>query len=111
MPAKMPFRTFLAAILAAGGAAFMAEAQGRVGLQPASVELELDPGQPMRQIVTIANLDPAKHAYEMEKFLRLGRPPAGLEPSWNLPAPFADDPCCGAVHSLLSRRCRRHHTR
>lgn len=59
MPAKMPFRTFLAAILAAGGAAFMAEAQGRIGLQPASVELELDPGQPTRQVVTIANLDPA----------------------------------------------------
>ena len=37
----------------------MAEAQGRIGLQPASVELEVDPGQPMRQVVTIANLDPA----------------------------------------------------
>lgn len=36
----------------------MAEAQGRIGLQPASVELELDPGQPMRQVVTVANLDP-----------------------------------------------------
>lgn len=36
-----------------------AQAQGRIGLQPASVELELDPGQPMRQVVTVANLDPA----------------------------------------------------
>lgn len=60
MPAKMPFRTFLAAILAAGSAAFMAEAQGRIGIQPASVELELDAGQPMRQVVTVANLDPAR---------------------------------------------------
>lgn len=60
MPAKMPFRGLLAALLAAGGAAFMAEAQGRIGIQPASVELELDAGQPMRQVVTVANLDPAR---------------------------------------------------
>ena len=57
MPAKMPIRALLAVILAAGSAAFMAEAQGRIGLQPASVELELAPGQPARQVVTIANLD------------------------------------------------------
>lgn len=37
----------------------MAEAQGRIGLQPASVELETDAGQPMRQVVTVANLDRA----------------------------------------------------
>ncbi|WP_394705890.1 hypothetical protein [uncultured Hyphomonas sp.] len=55
----MPFRAFLAAILAAGSAAFVAEAQGRIGLQPASVELETDAGQPMRQVVTVANLDRA----------------------------------------------------
>ncbi len=59
MHAKMPFRTFLAAVLAAGSAAFMAEAQGRIGLQPASVALETDAGQPMRQVVTVANLDRA----------------------------------------------------
>ena len=59
MPAKMPFRAVLAALLAAGSAAFVAEAQGRIGLQPASVELETDAGQPMRQVVTVANLDPA----------------------------------------------------
>ena len=59
MPAKKPFRAFLAAILAAGSAAFVAEAQGRIGLQPASVELETDAGQPMRQVVTVANLDRA----------------------------------------------------
>ena len=59
MPARLPFRSFLAAVLAAGSAAFLAQAEGRIGLQPASVELELDPGEPMRQVVTIANLDPA----------------------------------------------------
>ena len=38
----------------------MAEAQSRIGLQPASVELEMDPGQPMRQVVTVANMDTAR---------------------------------------------------
>ena len=42
MPAKMPIRVVLAAFLAAGSLAFMAEAQSRIGLQPASVELEMD---------------------------------------------------------------------
>jgi hypothetical protein len=60
MPAKMPFRLVLAAFLAAGSLAFMAEAQSRIGLQPASVELEMDPGQPMRQVVTVANMDTAR---------------------------------------------------
>ena len=46
--------TFLAAVLAAGSAAFMAEAQGRIGLQPANVELETDAGQPMRQVVAVS---------------------------------------------------------
>nr|WP_321361420.1 hypothetical protein [uncultured Hyphomonas sp.] len=59
MPARLPFRSFLAAVLAAGSAAFLAQAEGRIGLQPASVELELDPGEPMRQVVTVANLDSA----------------------------------------------------
>jgi len=61
MPAKMPIRFAFAALLAAGGAAFSAHADtsspAGIGLQPASVDMEIAPGQPLRKVVTVANLD------------------------------------------------------
>lgn len=61
MPAKMPIRFAFAALLAAGGAVFAAHADtsrpGQIGLQPASVDMEIAPGQAVRKVVTIANLD------------------------------------------------------
>lgn len=56
MPAKTGFRIALMAFLAVGSAFSMAEAQG-IGLQPASVEMEVDAGARMRKVVTLANVD------------------------------------------------------
>lgn len=59
MSAGTTIRVILAALLAAGGAAFAANAQS-VGLQPSSVEMELAPGARTRQVVTLSNRDMAR---------------------------------------------------
>lgn len=59
MSAKTKICAVLAAVLAAGSAAFCASAEG-IGLQPVSAELEIAPGARTRQVVTLANMDPAR---------------------------------------------------
>ena len=56
MSAKTGIRLVLVALLAAGSAVPVAFTQ-EIGLQPASVELEIAPGARTRQIVTLANKD------------------------------------------------------
>ncbi|MEZ6012574.1 MAG: hypothetical protein R3C08_11970 [Hyphomonas sp.] len=59
MPAKTGIRVVLMAFLAAGSAFSVAQAQG-IGLQPASVEMEVGAGARMRKVVTLANVDREK---------------------------------------------------
>jgi len=56
MIAKARIRALLAAFAAAGSVSPLAAAFG-IGLQPASVEVEADPGARTRQVVTLANTD------------------------------------------------------
>ena len=53
---KTRLHLVLAALLAAGGVAPAVNAEG-IGLQPARVEMEVDPGANARQIVTLANVN------------------------------------------------------